>query len=67
MDEVSCLGIAVMQKADCIFRVIGHQEIKIFTVKHLFLAFQGLYDPGDEIIQMLESKGACNKIPEKEL
>ena len=58
--------VAVLQEADDIFRVVGHQEIQAFLVQYFFLAFQGLHDPGNKIIQVLKSKGSCYKVSEKE-
>ncbi len=66
MDEVAGLRITVMQKTDGKLRVIGHEQIKAFLVQQFFLAFQGLHDPGDEVIQVLEPEGAGNQVPEKE-
>ena len=65
MDKVSGLRIAVLQEADNIFRIIGHQEVKAFLVQYFLLAFQDLHDPGYKIIQVLKSKGACDKVSEK--
>jgi len=61
------LRIAVVQKADNVFRIIGHQEIETFLVENFFLAFKDLHDPCDEVIKVLESESTCNEISEKEL
>ena len=66
VDEVSGMRITLMQKADNVFRIIGHQQIKAFLIQYFFLTFKGLHDPGYKVIQMLQAECAGDQVSEKE-
>ena len=67
MDEVMGIGIEPVEQGDGLVGIIGHQQIKAVLIEDVLLVLQGLDDPQDEIVQVLQTEGGGDQIAEKGL
>ena len=62
MDEVVGIGIDLVKQRDRVLGVVGHQQIERSLIQNFPLTFEGLNNPQNEIVQMLEPEGRGNEV-----
>jgi len=67
MNEVIGQRVRMVDGTTDFFGVIGHQQVEVRLVQGLLLLGESQLNPGEEMIQVLQAKGAGDEVPEKPL